>query len=119
MPFGLTNALATFQSLMNDIFRDLLDKCVIVYLDDIFIYSRTPEKCEANVHEVLNRFCKHQLYAKASKCSFNVTKVKYLRYIINNEGVKLNPKLVDAIVTFPQPTIVKQLQSFLRLANYY
>jgi hypothetical protein len=119
MPFGLTNAPATFQSLMNDIFRDLLDKCVIVYLDDILIYSRTPEEHEANVREVLNRLRKHQLYAKASKCSFNVTEVEYLGHIINNEGVKPNPKLIDAIVTFPQPTIVKQLQSFLGLANYY
>jgi hypothetical protein len=119
MPFGLTNAPATFQTLMNDIFRDLLDKCVIVYIDDILIYSKTPEEHEANVREVLNRLREHKLYAKASKCSFNVTEVEYLGHIINHEGVKPNPRLVKAITSFPRPRTVKELQSFLGLANYY
>ena len=119
MPFGLTNAPATFQSLMNDVFRDLLDKCVIVYLDDILIYSKNPKEHEANVREVLNRLRKYKLYAKGSKCSFNVTEVEYLGHIINEHGVKPNPKLVETIITFPQPVMVKQLQFFLGLANYY
>jgi hypothetical protein len=119
MPFGLTNAPATFQTLMNDIFRDLLDKCVIVYIDDILIYSKTTEEYEINVREVLNRLRQHKLYAKASKCTFNVTEVEYLGHIINHEGVKPNPQLVKAITTFPCPTTVKELQSFLGLANYY
>jgi hypothetical protein len=119
MPFGLTNAPATFQSLMNDIFRDLLDKCVIVYLDDILIYSKTPEEHKANVREVLNRLRQHKLYAKGSKCEFDVLEVEYLGHIINSEGVQPNPKLVKAITTFPQPTTLKELQSFLGLANYY
>jgi Reverse transcriptase (RNA-dependent DNA polymerase) len=91
MPFGLTNAPATFQTLMNNIFRDLLDKCVIVYIDDILVYSKTPEKHKANVKEVLNRLRKHKLYAKGSKCSFDVPEVEYLGHIVNHEAVKPNP----------------------------
>ena len=103
MPFGLTNTIVTFQSLMNDIFHDLLDKCVIIYLDDILIYLKTPEEHEANICEVFNHLQQHRLYAKGSKCSFDVKEVEYLRCITSKDGVKPNPKLVDAIVNFPQP----------------
>jgi hypothetical protein len=119
MPFGLTNAPATFQTLMNDIFRDLLDVCVVVYLDDILVYSKTRADHEKHLRMVLERLQKHQLYAKLSKCSFFVTEIEYLGHIISPNGMRPNPKLVEALQKFPRPTTLKELQSFLGLANYY
>ena len=119
MPFGLTNAPATFQSLMNDIFRDMLDVCVVVYLDDILVYSKNDEDHEKHVRQVLQRLREHQLYARPSKCTFFTDTVEYLGHIIGPDGIKPNPALVKAIVEFPQPHTLKELQSFLGLANYY
>jgi hypothetical protein len=119
MPFGLTNAPATFQSLMNDIFRDMLDECVIIYLDDILIYSKTPEEHQVHLERVLQRLQEHRLYAKPSKCNFNMTEIKYLGFLITPEGIKPDPDLIRAIQEFPIPKTLKRLQSFLGLANYY
>src|SRR5208282_5958533 len=119
MPFGLTNAPATFQTLMNDIFRDLLDICVIVYLDDILIYSKNPEEHEQHLRQVLQRLKEHQLYAKLSKCSFFVDSIKYLGHIMDADGIKPNSRLIKAIEKLPRPTTFKELQSVLELAGYY
>jgi hypothetical protein len=119
MPFGLTNAPATFQTLMNDIFRDLLDVCVIVYLDDILVYSKNKEEHEQHLRQVLQRLKEHQLYAKLSKCTFFASSTEYLGHIIDGEGLRPNPRLVQVLTDFPRPTILKELQSFLGLANYY
>ena len=78
MPFGLTNAPATFQTLMNDIFRDLLDVCVIVYLDDILVYSKNKDEHEQHLRQVLQRLKDNQLYAKLSKCTFFANSIEYL-----------------------------------------
>src|SRR6266513_3408759 len=119
MPFGLTNAPATFQTLMNDIFRDLLDICVIVYLDDILIYSKNKEEHEQQLRQVLQRLKDHQLYAKLSKCTFFSSSIEYLGHIADGDGLRPNPRLVQALTDFPQPKTLKELQSFLGLANYY
>ena len=119
MLFGLINASATFQSLMNDIFRDMLDVCVVVYLDDILVYSKNDEDHEKHVRQVLQRLREHQLYARSSKCTFFTDIVEYLGHIIGPDGIKPNPALVKAIIEFPQPRTFKELQSFLGLANYY
>jgi hypothetical protein len=119
MPFGLTNAPASFQSLMNDIFRDMLDECVVIYLDDILIYSKTVEEHKEHVRRVLKRLQEHQLFAKASKCSFFVDTIEYLGFIVGPDGVKPNPDLISALERFPRPHTLKELQSFLGLANYY
>src|SRR5213078_3120564 len=119
MPFGLTNAPATFQTLMNDIFRDLLDICVILYLDDILIYSKNKEEHEQQLRQVLQRLKDHQLYAKLSKCTFFSSSIEYLGHIADGEGLRPNPRLVQALTDFPQPKTLKELQSFLGLANYY
>ena len=119
MPFGLINASATFQSLMNDIFRDMLDVCVVVYLDDILIYSKNDEDHEKHVRQILQRLREHQLYARSSKCTFFTDTVEYLGHIIGSDGIKPNPALVKAIIEFPQSHTLKELQSFLGLANYY
>jgi hypothetical protein len=94
MPFDLTNAPATFQTLMNDIFRDLLDVCVIVYLDDILVYSKNKEEHEQHLRQVLQRLKEHQLYAKLSKCTFFASSTEYLGYIIDGEGLQPNPQLI-------------------------
>ena len=119
MPFGLTNAPATFQTLMNDIFRDLLDVCVIVYLDDILVYSKNKEDHEQHLRQVLQRLKDNQLYAKLTKCSFFASSIEYLGHIADGEGLRPNPRLVQALMDFPCPKTLKELQSFLGLANYY
>ena len=119
MPFDLINAPATFQSLMNDIFRDMLDVCVVVYLDDILVYSKNDEDHEKHVRQVLQRLREHQLYARPSKCIFFTDTIEYLGHIIGPDDIKPNPALVKAIVEFPQSHTLKELQSFLGLANYY
>jgi hypothetical protein len=119
MPFGLTNAPATFQSLMNDIFRDMLDICVVVYLDDILIYSKNDQDHEEHVRQALQRLREHKLYARPSKCTFFTDTVEYLGHVIGPDGIKPNPALVQAITDFPQPQMLKELQSFLGLANFY
>ena len=119
MPFGLTNAPATFQTLMNDIFRDMLDICVIVYMDDILVYSKTPEEHEQHLRQVLQRLREHQLYAKPSKCTLFTDTIDYLGHLVTPEGIKPNPALVEAIVKYPRPETLKSLQSFLGMTNYY
>jgi len=119
MPFGLTNAPATFQTLMNDIFRDMLDICVIVYMDDILVYSKTPEEHEQHLRRVLQRLREHQLYAKPSKCTLFTDTIEYLGHLITPEGIKPNPALVEAIVKYPRPETLKSMQSFLGMTNYY
>ena len=119
MPFGLTNAPATFQTLMNDIFRDLLDVCVIVYLDDILVYSKNEDEHEQHLRQVLQRLKDNQLYARLSKCTFFTNSIEYLGHIVDGDGLRPNPQLVQALMDFPQPRTLKELQSFLGLANYY
>jgi Reverse transcriptase (RNA-dependent DNA polymerase)/RNase H-like domain found in reverse transcriptase/Integrase zinc binding domain/Chromo (CHRromatin Organisation MOdifier) domain/Aspartyl protease len=119
MPFGLTNAPATFQTLMNDMFRDLLDVCVIVYLDDILVYSKNKEEHEQHLRQVLQRLKDNQLYAKLSKCTFFANSVEYLGHIADGDGLRPNPRLIQALTDFPRPKTLKELQSFLGLANYY
>jgi hypothetical protein len=119
IPFGLTNAPATFQSLMNDIFRDMLDVCVVVYLDDILVCSKNDEDHEKHVRQVLQRLREHKLYARLSKCTFFTETIQCLGHVIGPDGIKPNPALVKTIVEFPQPRTLMELQSFLGLANYY
>ena len=119
MSFGLTNAPATFQTLMNDIFRDLLDVCVIVYLDDILVYSKNKEEHEQYLRQVLQRLKDNQFYARLSKCTFFTNSIEYLGHIVDGDGLRPNSQLVQALMDFPQPRILKELQSFLGLANYY
>jgi hypothetical protein len=119
MPFGLTNAPATFQTLMNDIFRPMLNKFVTVYLDDILIYSQDVQKHTEHIRQVLQTLRQNQLYAKVSKCDFFKTEIQYLGHIISKEGIKVNPKIIEDIKTWPKPNTIKQIQSFLGLTGYY
>ena len=119
MPFGLTNAPAVFQALVNDVLRDMLNRFVFVYLDDILIFSKSEEEHIQHVRQVLHRLLENQLYVKAEKCAFHETSIPFLGYIINTKGVTMDPVKVKAVADWPQPTTSKQLQSFLGFANFY
>ena len=119
MPFVLTNAPAAFQRFMNDIFSDLLDVSVIIYLDNILIYSNNPVDHKKHVHEVLSHLCENGLYACPDKCRFSEDTVKYLSFILSKDGLKMDPSKVQTIQDWPEPRKVKDVQSFLGFANFY
>jgi hypothetical protein len=118
MPFGLTNAPAAFQHFMNDTFRDMLDTKVVIYLDDILIFSKNQEDHEKDVKEVLRRLAENQLFCKLSKCSFHVDTVDYLGLVISPQGISMEEKKVQAVKEWPTPQTVKQVQSFLGFAKF-
>jgi hypothetical protein len=117
--FGLSNALHVFMCLMNGVFRDYLDKFVIVFLDDIFMYSKTEEEHEQHLRMVLRVLREHQLYAKLSKCSFDQRQIHYLGYIISKEGIVVDPEKVEAIREWSAPRNVVEVRSFMGLVGYY
>ncbi|MBW0561387.1 hypothetical protein O181_101102 [Austropuccinia psidii MF-1] len=117
MPFGVTNAPASFQNVVNDIFQDLLNVYVVVYLDDIMVLLKSEEEHVSHVSTVLSRLRANNLFDKASKCLFHVSSVEYLGYVVSSEGLKMNQAKVQHILNWPPPTNLKALQSFLGLAN--
>lgn len=119
MPFGLTNAPAVFQNMMNDIFSDYLDHFVVIYLDDILVYSKTQEDHDIHVRKVLHRLLDRKLYAKLEKCMFDQTQVEFLGFIVGKDGVSMCPDKCKSIEKWPPPTNVVQTQSFLGFANFY
>ncbi|KAF8712438.1 hypothetical protein RHS03_01055, partial [Rhizoctonia solani] len=118
MTFGLTNAPAAFQHFMNELFKDLLDICVIIYLDDILIYSKDNSSHTQHVHKVLKQLMENQLFCKASKCTFHVISVEYLGIIVLDKGFSLDKLKIQAIQEWPTPTKVKEVQLFLGFANF-
>jgi hypothetical protein len=119
LPFGLTNAPATFMHLMQSIFGPYLDHFVIVFLDDILIYSKTAEEHEQHVRKVLELLRKNKLYAKASKCEFFKQELSFLGHVVSAEGVSMERDKVKAIQEWPVPPTVSDLRAFLGLAGYY
>jgi len=119
MPFGLTNAPATFCTLMNDIFRKWLDDFVVVYIDNILIYSSSMEEHVEHLRKVFQRLRESKLYAKLEKCKFRVTKVNFLEHKITQEGLMMDDHKVKAIFDWEPPNSVPTLRSFLGLASYY
>ena len=118
MPFGLKNAPATFQGLMNRIFRDLSDS-VIVYLDDILIYSNSLEEHQKHLEQVLERLESNGLYAKPSKCEIGKKSLEFVGHLVGNGKVQPAPAKVDAIRDWPIPTTAHEIRQFLGLASYY
>ncbi|XP_053499602.1 uncharacterized protein LOC128619445 [Ictalurus furcatus] len=119
MPYGLSNAPSVFQCLINDVLRDMLGHHVIAYIDDILIYSDSREEHVHHVRQVLQRLLRHQLYVKAEKCEFHRTTIAFLGYVISPEGISMDQEKVQAVVSWPTPTTIKELQRFLGFANFY
>jgi hypothetical protein len=120
MTFGLCNAPATFQTFMNHIFKDMIDEGhVVVYLDDILIFSETPSVLDKLTHEVLHQLMTFNLYLKPEKCAFAQTSTEYLGIIITNGQVKMDPAKVAGITGWPTPHTVKHVQAFLGFCNFY
>ena len=119
MPFGLTNAPAAFINLMNDVFQEYLDKFVIVFINDILIYSKSREEHEQHLRIVLQTLREKRLYGKFSKCAFWLEQIAFLRYIVSEDGVSLDSSKVDAVLKWERPRTVTEVRSFLGLVGYY
>ncbi|WVZ50490.1 hypothetical protein U9M48_001736 [Paspalum notatum var. saurae] len=119
MSFGLTNAPAFFMYMMNSVFMNELDKFVVVFIDDILVYSKSEEEHEEHLRTVLTRLREHQLYAKFSKCAFWLREVSFLGHILSEKGVAVDPSKVEDVLNWKQPETVTEIRSFLGLAGYY
>jgi hypothetical protein len=119
MSFGLTNAPAYFMYLMNNVFMEYLDKFVVVFIDDILIYSQNKQEHEEHLRKELQRLRDCQLYAKLSKCEFWISEVLFLGHIIKRDGLAVDPKKVAAILDWKAPKDVRGIKSFIGMAGYY
>ena len=119
MTFGLTNAPATFQHMMNDIFKDLIGVYVIIYLDDLLIFSEDKSMHNEQVREVLRRLRENDLFCKPEKCKFRQPTVEYLGLLISQGNVSMDPAKVAAVVDWPTPRKLKDVQAFIGFANFY
>lgn len=119
MPYGLTNAPASFQEWMNQVFKPLLRKCVLVFFYDILVYSKSHEEYFTHLQMVFDLMQANEMFVKGSKCDFAVDKIEYLGHFISKEGVQTDPSKVSAIDSWPVPVNAKEVRSFLGLAGYY
>ena len=118
-PFGLTSTPAVFQALVNDVLRDMLNRFVFVYLDDILIFSRSSKEHVHHVQRVLQRLLENYLFVKAEKCEFYASSVSFLGCVAGRGTVQMDSAKVSAVTTWPVPDSRKQLQRFLGFANFY
>ena len=119
MSFGLTNAPAVFMELMNRVCRPYLDKFVVVFIDDILIYSKTKEEHDGHLRLVLELLRKEKLYAKFSKCEFWMKEVQFLGHVVSKNGIHVDPSKIDAVRNWRRPETPTEIRQFLGLAGYY
>ena len=119
MPFRLANAPATFQNMMNEIFKDMINQGVVIYHDDNLIYSRSEEDHITLTKKVFERLQEHQLALAPEKCEWHMSKVNFLCYIISENGIEMDQEKIKTVLEWKEPTTVKEVQSFLGFANFY
>ena len=119
MPFGLTSAPAAFMDLMNRVFKQYLDRSVIVFIDDILVYSRSEDEHELHLRMVVDILHEKKLYAKLKKCEFWLDRVPFLSHIISQEKLSVDPSKVEAVQSWPTPRNAREVRNFLELACYY
>ena len=119
MPFGLTNAPAAFMDLMNRVFKPCLDQFVVVFIDNILVYSNSREEHECHLSIVLQTLRDKQLYAKLMKCEFWLDRVSFLGHVVTKDGILVDPGKVDAVSNWRRPNTVTKIRSFLGLTGYY
>src|ERR1044072_4868194 len=118
MPFEVTNAPAIFMDYMNRVFHEFLDRFVVVFIDDILIYSKGPEEHEFHLKQVLLVLREKSLYANPSKCEFWMKEVKFLGHVIPKDGIAVDPAKVDTVLAWERPKTVIEIRSFVGLAGY-
>ncbi len=119
MPFGLSNSPAVFQALINDVLRDMVDRFVFVYLDNILIFSQNERDHVQHVRRVLQRLLENRLFAKVEKCQFHARSVPFLGFILSPDGIRMDPTKVKAVADWPTPDSHRAVQRFLGFANFY
>jgi hypothetical protein len=119
MSFGLTDASAYFMYMMNKVFMEYLNKFVVVFIDDILVYSMSEEEHEGHLRLVLQKVQDHKLYAKFSKCEFWLKQVAFLVHAVSKGGISVDPSKVQDVLSWKAPTSVSDILSFLGLARYY
>ena len=119
MPFGMTNAPTAFIDLMNRVFHPYLDQFIIVFIDDISVYSKNEDDLTLHLQIVLQTLRDRQLYAKFSKCEFWINEVVFLGHVISGAGIFMDLRKIEAIVNWKQPKNVSEVRSFLGLPGYY
>jgi hypothetical protein len=119
MPFGLTNAPVVFMDLMNRFFQPYLDKFMVVFINNILVYSKSYLEHEQHLRQILMTLREHRLYAKLSKCEFWLKEVIFLGHIISAEGISVDPRKVEAVLKWERPINITEIRSFLGLAGYY